>query len=134
MSTSNKVAENATDMGQLNETVPQPLCTSKTNGHSVPSTENKTCCMATSWGTPFSSNYTHPLFMGAGKASSSAALIGHALDCQVNLSSDKDTSTFMSMSNKVVENATNTGQVNEVVLQPLRSSQTNGHSVPSTEN
>jgi len=97
------------------------------------STENKTCCMETSWGTPFSCNYTHPIFMGAGKASS-AALIGHALDCQVNLLSDKDTSTFMSTSNKVVENATDMGQVNEVVSQPLHTSQTNGHSVPSTEN
>jgi len=36
----------------------------------LPITENKTHCMETSWGTPFSSNCTHPLFMGAGKASS----------------------------------------------------------------
>jgi len=94
--------------------------------------ENKTCCMETSWGTPFSLNYTNPIFLGAGKASSSAVLIVCAADCQVQLLADKDTSTFMPMSNKLVDNATDMGHVNKAGSLPSCTSQINAHSVPST--
>jgi len=47
--------------------------------------EKKSCCSETSWGTPFSSSYIHPLFMDAGKSSSSVALNGCALNSQVKL-------------------------------------------------
>jgi len=94
--------------------------------------EKKSCCSETSWGTPFSSNYIHPLFMGAGKTSSSVVVSGHSLNYQGEDVSDKETSTVMFTTNKMVDNANDTGQVNESVLKPWGTPMTNGHSVHST--
>ena len=82
-----------------------------------------------SWGTPYSCDYIHPLFMHGDQTLSSDAVKSHAFKSQDHAVIDKETSPGIIYSNVMVDNTNESGQINESVLEPWASAMADGNSV-----
>jgi len=82
-----------------------------------------------SWGTPYSCDYIHPLFMRGDQTLSSDAVKSHAFKSQDHAVIDKETSPGIIYSNVMVDNMNESDEINESVLEAWGSTMADGNSV-----